>query len=169
MSEIITLENGLRPDGRYCIHFMSNEPFAYQLPPGVEPKRSVEAGACVLRAEWKYRGPCEIVTPEYDWRRVVVLWGLNKGERISEQAIEAARCYYDTFLAWPESLWVERIPPGAEYGTFIRLPFEGDDNEMVMVDSEFVPVGFLAVGSGGVQPEPVAPFPFPPVHGEKAE
>lgn len=152
---IITLENGLRPDGRYCVHLMSNEPIEYQLPDGVEPKRSVDAGACVLRAEWKYRGPCEIVCPEYEWRRVVVLWGLNKGERISEQAIEAARCYYDTFQLWPETVYLERMPQGVDYGITVQLPVVGMglEGEMVVCDSDFIPKGFLAVGRTGAQPD----------------
>lgn len=153
VSDFIVLEDGLRVDGRYVVHLMGNAPIEYALPAGVEPQRSRDAGAYALRAEWKFRGACEIVCPEYDWRRVVVLWGLEPGERISEQAVEAAQMYRDIFFEWPESLWVERIPRGVEYGTFIKLPCEGHDNEMVMVDAEFVPVGFLAVGRGGTQPE----------------
>lgn len=161
MSDIITLADGLGEDGVYRLHLMSNEPIEREPPPGADVTRSVEAGTCVLRAEWRYRGPCQIICETYDWRRVVVLWGLERGDRISEGAVEAARMYYDVFMAWPETAWLHKMPSGAAHGTMIRLPFEADDlsNEMVVVDADFVPAGFLAVGRAGIQPAPLSDPP----------
>lgn len=149
MKDVITLKNELDQDGTYRVHLMSNVPIERAFPATATVQKSVEAGTHVLQAEWRFRGACEIVCPEIEWRRAVVLWALEKGERVSEQAVEAARIYRLTFKATPAYVWVERLPKGAENGTIIELPIEPIDlleNEMVLLQADFVPRGFLAVG-----------------------
>lgn len=147
MSDIITLADGLCPDGIYRVHLMSNEAFEYELPPYAKVKRSVEAGACVLVAEWRFRGPCKLIDQALDWKRVVVLWALEKGKRVSEQGIEAARLYREVFGEWPEHLWLHELPKGKTEPFFLEIP--GTHCELVVNAAdflaEFVPKDFIAV------------------------
>lgn len=140
-SEVIVLQDGLEPDGTYRLHMMSNQPIERELPEGARVSRAQEAGSFVLQASWRFRGACQIVCPEIDWRRVVVLWALEKGERISEQAQKAAMLFWETFGEWPTGLRLAKLPQGVEWGTLVELPI----GEMVTTESDFVPPGFLAV------------------------
>lgn len=146
MRDIIILADELQNNGMYVLHMMSNQPFERSVPENAQVERSMEAGAHTLKATWKYRGPCVIRCDEYDWKRVVVLWGLEKGDRISEQAVKAAKMFWETFGEWPIALRLPKLPNGVELGTLVELPI----GELVTTDSDFVPDGFLAVDYPGV-------------------
>jgi hypothetical protein len=147
MDAVITLNDGLDAEGVYHLYLMSNQPIVRELPAGVEATRTVKAGVHILKAEWRYRGPARIICEKFRWSRMVVLWALEKGVRISEQGREAAQVYAEAFFRFPDFAWMSApLPPNVEDG--IVIP----DSEMMLFEAGFVPAGFLAVGCGGVQP-----------------
>ena len=139
MAEIITLENKLHADGFYRLHLMSNDSIEYPVPAWAQVERKVDAGAHVLKAEWLYRGACEIDHSPCDWR--VIMWGMLAGDRISEQAVLAARAFRSAFGELPEFVFVRRLPKGIEIGTSIPI----DGGELGLFDAEFVPASVMIV------------------------
>ncbi len=144
MAEIITLADTLGNDGVYRLHLMSNAPIERELPPGVEEIRSVDAGTYSLKAAWRYRGPCRLRYVQYRWERLVILWAMNEGEKVSEQIVLAGDEYFSYFGKRAEFAWVRKMPAGAALGVSVPV----GENEISLFDAEFVPDGFLAVGNG---------------------
>jgi hypothetical protein len=79
------------------------------------------------------------------WRRLVVLWGLESGERISK-AIEAAAMAYALATGHdPQFAWVRRLPKKVEYGEEVGV---GGAIVVNLYSADWMPDRTVAVGRG---------------------
>lgn len=78
------------------------------------------------------------------WRRLVALWCLGTGERIS-QAVEKAAVQYVLGIGQdPLFAWVRTLPKGVGWGTPVLI----GSSEILLFEAEWMPGRAVAVGRG---------------------
>lgn len=111
-----------------------------------------------LEASWKAQGdlveyqvnfPCGPDCPlchgsGCSWRRLVALWCLKQGERIS-QAVESAALQYGLGTGQdPTFAWTRTLPKGVEWGAPIPI----GSQEILLFGAKWLPTATVAVGRG---------------------
>lgn len=132
----------------------------FDIPEGAEVKVfQDEIRIWHLEAEWKARGDMVVFEKRFAcgagcpichgkgcaWRRLVALWGLEKGERIRETVGNAAVEYALRTGNDPAYAWVRSMPKEVKYGDEMKI------SETVMVNlfsAAWMPERAVAVGRG---------------------
>lgn len=146
MDEIIEIENYIDHEYVRHLHLISNlETFMVNLPVGVEPKITREAGVYHLRASWKAKDAFAGTMRGEDRReRQIVLWHIDG--RLSECAREAAREFMRVFCRAPIYAAVWKIPRVADLpGGDIDIPLGDGFEPLALVESAEVPEWFVMV------------------------
>jgi len=74
----------------------------------------------------------------------MMLWALQRGDRMSEQIKVAAEAHHSTFATWPDFAWMRHLPSGVEDGMVVSL----EHAEVILLEAEWVPRRCLCVGNG---------------------
>jgi hypothetical protein len=151
MNEIIEVENYVDAQGVRRLHLMCNaeirvddlEP-PYLLPDGVNAEVKREAGAWHLRAEWRAREAFAGTMRGSDRREwQVVLWALEKGDRIGAATQEATVLFRRAFGRHPQFAAVRRFPQGVD--DLAEIEIDGGRRMLPLVESADVPERFVMV------------------------
>ena len=155
VTEIIT--NRLGYDGWYTLHLLSHVPVdadalrlrAPEAARGYAVVKTWEDEVRMYHAEvrWPMRGLVRWVVRSRGaqkdlWQRLMVLWWIGKGGRISTAALAAANAYQRATGDAGIFGWVRRMPSGMSEGGDVALP--GGDI-LVVGEAYWVPRGFVAV------------------------
>jgi hypothetical protein len=98
-----------------------------------------------FRADFPCRADCLLCRGSgCSWRRVVALWLLQKGERISQAVERAAMAYSLETGLDPVFAWVRTLPKGVEWG----IPIAVGGTEILLFEAKWMPGRAVAVGRG---------------------
>ena len=150
MDEIV-IQNDLREDGTHVMHVMSTgcltdhwllkTPFADRAE--VKKVYQDEVHLWHLVMEWSAREPVRGFirgSKEMPWP--MVLWALQKGERISEQIKVAARAHFNHYKVWPDFAWLRELPNNIQNGDVLNM----EENTIILLQADWVPRRFIYVG-----------------------
>jgi hypothetical protein len=163
MNDVRVLVNDLSPEGVRRVHVMGQEPELVMTEILVPSEALIrkyldEIRLFHLEATWPPRGDLVEIRRDYrcekecplchgagcSWRRVVALFVLKKGERISQAIEQAAVLYAAATGRDPAFAWVRALPKGAEWGTVVPV----GSQEIQLFSATWMPAAAVAVGRG---------------------
>lgn len=144
MDSIIVIDDSVAADGTRRYHAMSNTPIPDpSISSGIVTQ---EAGVYHLRAEWRARGAfCGTVRGDDIRERPTVLWAIEAGQRLSDEARSAAREFCRSFGRWPTVAGVRRMPKAVAELMDVDIEIEDGVAPLALVECVDVPVGFVMV------------------------
>lgn len=150
MDEIIEIENYVDAKGMRYLHLMSNVEIdieelddPWTIPDGVDAKSIREAGVFHLRAAWRARQAFAGTMRGSDRReRQMVLWVIERGDRISACVQDATVRFRKAFGRNPNFAAVRKVPKGVEDDCEIAI---GGGQSVALVECADVPERFVMV------------------------
>ena len=149
VNDAIVLERSLDKEWWFRMHVMAGkavelEPYQAQVPAwGTVQVQADELQLLHLRAAWPVREGIRVTMPQGLWP--VAAWWIGD-LKVSQAILDAAVAYALAAGRDPEYAFIREIPARAE--EFV------DVHKITLVRAAWVPEGFVAVTSGGMQPTP---------------
>ncbi|NUQ86293.1 MAG: hypothetical protein HUU11_16430 [Anaerolineales bacterium] len=142
MDEVIEVENYIDDQFVRHVHLMSNsQGFDANLPAGVTPTVTKEAGVYHLRASWAAREAFAGTMRGKDRiERQIVLWALN-GERVSKCIRDAAAEFGRVFSRRPSFAAVRSYPESMGLDVDVEI----DGGTVALIECADVSTGFVMV------------------------
>lgn len=142
MDEVIEVENYIDDQFVRHVHLMSNsQNIEANLPAGVTPTVTKEAGVYHLRASWAAREAFAGTMRGEDRREhQVVLWALN-GERVRKCIRDAAAEFVRVFSRRPSFATMKSYPESMGFDVDVEI----NGGTVALIECADVPAGFVMV------------------------
>lgn len=98
-------------------------------------------GLHYLEATWACRGPVVIRCEGWVCAKLMVLWKLEPGQRVSEAFRDAYPVYLESFHIFPDHAFMRRLPREIDNGFEL--------SGVMFIEAEWVPAGCIVLGNGG--------------------
>lgn len=151
MSDVVTICNEVVEGLVRRVHLMGNEEIGADAPVDIPERAQLRRYQDELRmhhleASWRVREPMWFDFSSWgaEKKMPVVAWAMERGEKISDAATEAALVYRVALDHWPSVAWVRRWPKGLAVEDAI-VPLE-EGIWMDLIDVSWAVDGFVIVG-----------------------